>query len=149
MEILISRIRKNASEEIWIALSTYEGHDLFNIRAYFRGLDGFQPTRKGVALGVGKLAELHEALKSATAMATEDKPLVIQKNSTEEIRVFQSQYMGHMLMNIRVFFFRNGKGTIGEPSHKGIAFNVNLTPEIIRAVELAMTQVKSSEDNKT
>jgi hypothetical protein len=142
MDTLISRIRKNASEEIWIALGTFGGHDLLNIRAYFRGLDGFQPTRKGVAVPVSKLNELHDALTSAIQPGAENKTVAIRKNASEEIRVNQSQYMGHMLMNIRVFFFREGDEA-GQPSHKGIAFNVNLTAEVIRSVELAIKQVQN------
>ena len=66
----------------------------------------------------------------------------MRKNASEEIRVYQSEYMGHMLMNIRVYFFRAGEDA-GQPSHKGIAFNVNLTAEVIRAVELALKQPQS------
>ena len=145
MDILISRIRKNASEEIWIALSNYEGRDLLNIRAYFRGIDGFQPTRKGVAVSISKLKELKDALESSVVSATTpDKPIVIPKNSSEEIRVFKSEYMGHLLMNIRVFFRRKDESE-PTPSHKGIAFNVNLTNEIIRSIELAIKQIVSKQ----
>src|SRR5437899_1189956 len=100
MDTLISRIRKNASEEIWVALGTFEGRDLLDIRAYFRGLDGFRPTRKGVAVGVKKLGELRDALTAAIEPGAENKTLTMEKNASEEIRVYQSQYMGHMLMNI-------------------------------------------------
>ena len=140
-DVLISRLRKNASEEIWIALSTFGGHRLLNIRAYFRGLDGFQPTRKGVAVPVSKLKELRDALRSSVASKSSDGLVIIPKNSSEEIRVFRSDYMGHLLMNIRVFFRRN-KGDDAQPSHKGIAFNINLINEVVRAIELAIHQTE-------
>jgi hypothetical protein len=136
-ETLISRIRKNAAEEIWIALTEYHGHELLSIRVYFRGIDGFQPTRKGVAVGVSSLAELRDALNSTMESDESAGPVIIGKNTSEEIRVFRSDYMGHLLMNIRVFF-RRGKGAEMEPSHKGIAFNVHLTAEVVRGVNLAV-----------
>lgn len=142
-DTLISRIRKNASEEIWIALTNYEGHDLLNIRAYFRSLDGFQPTRKGIAVGLPKLKELRDALKSTMESGAAAAPAIIPKNSSEEIRVYKSEYMGHLLMNIRVFFRRKKDGDM-EPGHKGIAFNVNLTNEVVRGIDLAIKQTAAN-----
>jgi hypothetical protein len=141
MDTLISRIRKNASEEIRVALGTFEGHELLSIRAYFRGLDGFQPTKKGVAIGVNKLGELRDALTAVIQAEAEGKTVVVRKNAAEEIRVYRSEYMGHLLMNIRVYFFRPGSED-GQPSPKGIAFNVSLTGEVIRAVELAIKELQ-------
>ena len=142
MDTIISRIRKNSAEEIWVTLGKFEGHDLLNVRAYFRSVEGFRPTRKGIALDVSKMQELNDALREfIEENADVAKVVAIPKNPTEEIRVYRSEYMGHLLMNIRVFFKVNGE-TEGNPTHKGIAFNVNLTNEVIRSIDLAIKHYK-------
>ena len=55
-----------------IELSEYEGHPLINIRIWQTGADGIdRPTVKGIALGIGKLPELAQAIDKAQAKARE------------------------------------------------------------------------------
>lgn len=61
----------------------------------------------------------------------------VQKNSREEIRIHLEQFRGHEIVNIRVWF----EADDGEmrPSKKGLAFRVDLLPEIMNA----LTQVEA------
>jgi hypothetical protein len=144
MDAVISKIKKNASEEIWITLGEFKGHDLLNMRVYFQSTDGPQPTRKGFAINVSLLTELRDALSSFVGTGTDtSKTVTISKNKKEQFRIYRSEYMGHLLMNVRVFFSTDNETEL-KPSPKGIAFNVNLLHEIIHAVELAIKTVSSS-----
>lgn len=64
----VSVIRKNASEEIRIGLSEFNGYDLINIRVWAdpRSGDGERlPTKAGISCRVALLPELIEALLRA------------------------------------------------------------------------------------
>jgi Transcriptional Coactivator p15 (PC4) len=55
-----------------VDLGEYEGHPLINVRVWETGSDGIdRPTKKGIALTVRKLPELHAAITKALAKARE------------------------------------------------------------------------------
>jgi Transcriptional Coactivator p15 (PC4) len=70
--VLVSKFGKNRrrNESVHVTLSDYEGHCLVNVRVYCTGTDGIdRPTSKGVAMGIGKLPVLAQALTQAEAKA--------------------------------------------------------------------------------
>jgi hypothetical protein len=72
--IEIAKFWKNRRqiESLHVSLSEYEGHALINVRLYATGTDGIdRPTKKGVAMSIGKLPELARALAKAEATARE------------------------------------------------------------------------------
>ena len=71
MEKLIETIPKNAREEIRVALTAYQGHDLCDIRVFAEPYAGDEwvATKKGISLSVAKLPELIAALQQAEAEA--------------------------------------------------------------------------------
>lgn len=67
-------IPKNSREEIRIYRSNYIGHDLVNIRVFYRDIDGtYKPTRKGIAVKVELIDDLLEALKEFKRIEHEGK----------------------------------------------------------------------------
>ncbi len=71
MRKLIETITKNKREEIRVALTKYEGHDLCDIRVFSETYtsDERVATKKGVCVSVAKLPDLIEALQKAEAEA--------------------------------------------------------------------------------
>ena len=71
MERLIETISKNAREEIRVALTAYQGHDLCDIRVFAEPYAGDEwvATKKGISLSVAKLPELIAALQQAEVEA--------------------------------------------------------------------------------
>jgi Transcriptional Coactivator p15 (PC4) len=71
----IAKFWKSARDRrahVRVELSEYEGHPLINVRVWETGSDGIdRPTKKGIALTVGKLPELHAAIGAALAKARE------------------------------------------------------------------------------
>ena len=59
----------------------------------------------------------------------------IRKNAREEIRIRCEDYMGHDLVNLRVFY----EHAVGDyrPGKKGLAFRRDLLPEVIAALQSA------------
>jgi hypothetical protein len=56
----------------------------------------------------------------------------IQKNSLERIRIQRSEYKGHELIDIRVYYeAENGEW---KPSKKGITFSLSLANEVIKGI---------------
>jgi len=60
----------------------------------------------------------------------------IRKNTREWIRVERTQFNGYELVDLRVWY-TDKPGEDGKlcPSRKGVAFNVELLPEIIDALK--------------
>ncbi|HZH10568.1 MAG TPA: PC4/YdbC family ssDNA-binding protein [Microvirga sp.] len=65
----------------------------------------------------------------------------IRKNSREEIRVSLGEYQGHTVAHARVWF-KAADGTM-RPSRSGLAFRVDLLPEIARALSEANDHAES------
>lgn len=59
----------------------------------------------------------------------------IRKNAREEIRISCEDYMGHDLVNLRVFY-EDADGDY-RPGKKGLAFRRDLLPDIIAALQSA------------
>ncbi len=68
---LIATVRKNASDEVRIALSEFRGTSLIDMRVFsdFDGSGERRPTKKGLALSVTRLPDLIDALQLAKAEA--------------------------------------------------------------------------------
>ena len=74
MEKTVAVIEKNQIEEIRVALSKYQGHDLVGVRIwanYDSANSEKRPTKKGVNLRVDKLPKLITALREAESQAIE------------------------------------------------------------------------------
>jgi hypothetical protein len=55
-----------------VSLSSYEGHNLINVREHFVGSDGcMRPTTKGLAMVVRRLPEFSNAIRKALEKARE------------------------------------------------------------------------------
>lgn len=72
--IVTGDLVKNRREHLRIALDTYQGHDLIDIRVTAQlneGRGAWMPTKKGVSCNVSILPELIAALQSAEIRARE------------------------------------------------------------------------------
>jgi hypothetical protein len=69
MEALVARIPKNPTEEVRVALTSYRGHDLVDIRVFYQDEQGeWRPTKRGVSISVDSFTELREAITKAEEM---------------------------------------------------------------------------------
>ena len=55
-----------------------------------------------------------------------------EKNATEEVRVSLTEYKGHELIYIRVYYAPPGREAI--PTKKGLTMSVDLYPDLMDAV---------------
>ena len=64
-------IPKNSKEEVHVALSTFKGKNLIDVRVYAQWGDdpAPRPTRNGVSLNVDRLPDLIRALQEAASQA--------------------------------------------------------------------------------
>jgi hypothetical protein len=70
----IGKFWKNRRRDtaIVVSLSSYEGHNLLNVREHFVGADGcMRPTTKGLAMVVRRLPEFSKAVRKALEKARE------------------------------------------------------------------------------
>jgi hypothetical protein len=71
--ILVDRFWKNRRKDaVVIQLSSYEGHNLVDLRTHSMSSDGkLLPTKKGLAVSILRLPELAKAVTKALARARE------------------------------------------------------------------------------
>jgi hypothetical protein len=71
--IVIDRFWKNRRKDaVVIQLSSYEGHNLIDLRTHSMSSDGkLLPTKKGLAVSILRLPELAKAINKALARAVE------------------------------------------------------------------------------
>ena len=67
MEKLIAKFGKNASEEVWVQLREFRGHQLLDIRVHFRADDGGEarPTKKGISVSIHLIPTLLDSIQGA------------------------------------------------------------------------------------
>ena len=69
-DTLIASIEKNAREEIRVSLSEFNGHDLANLRVWFKTDDGdMRPGKAGLAFRIEQLPAVIRALTDLEAEA--------------------------------------------------------------------------------
>ncbi|MGY2906550.1 transcriptional coactivator p15/PC4 family protein [Bradyrhizobium sp. URHC0002] len=70
--VVISKFWKNRRHDaVIVSLSTYEGHNLVDLRTHAMKEGRLVPTPKGLAMVVRRLPELHQAVTKALAKARE------------------------------------------------------------------------------
>jgi hypothetical protein len=137
MELIITKLRKNSSEEIRISLAEYSGKTRLDVRIFFRSADVPQPkaTRKGISLELRQVPSLIAALRrfqKGNASTTE----VVPKNKSDEIHIYSASFAERQLVHIRTFY-REGVDAIPKPSPRGVAFDESLLPQVIAGIERA------------
>ena len=72
-EMPSKEVRKNSRETVMISPSHFKGHDLIDVRSYFRksGSDELLPTQKGLALPVDAVPAVIDALIWALGQAND------------------------------------------------------------------------------
>ena len=67
MEKLIAKFEKNASEEVWVQLREFRGHQLLDVRVHYRPDDGNEarPTKKGISISVNLIPKVQKAVGEA------------------------------------------------------------------------------------
>ena len=72
----VADIPKNSREVVRIELSTFNGHELLNVRVWFdAGAGEWRPGKAGIALRVEKIPELQAAIEKAINAARSEGTL--------------------------------------------------------------------------
>lgn len=147
MEQVITKIRKNASSEIWVVLSDYTGALRLDLREYFRAEDGvFRPTRKGVGIDPDGISSLVDGLDMLTETSQPGTVAVVARRTGAEILAGVREYQGHTYCEIRQFVADATGGW--KPTGKGVTFKAGLIPALMEAVEKAETLFRSPHDER-
>ncbi|MBU0516056.1 MAG: transcriptional coactivator p15/PC4 family protein [Proteobacteria bacterium] len=67
----------------------------------------------------------------------------ITKNAREKVRVELSEYRGHDLISIRVWWL-DGNSDTWRPSKKGLALSIDQLPELMDALAKARTEAEKA-----
>jgi len=129
---VIKKLKKNSSEEVWMAVTDYKDRELIDIRVYYRSVDDMQmrPTKRGVSLPLAKSADLLEAMEMITPATPLGETLKkIHKSETEMVYVSFKEFKGHKLVDVRTYF-RPHTGEELVPSQKGVAFKFAMLDDV-------------------
>src|SRR5262245_60618888 len=94
MEATVSKLKKNASAELWVCLREYQGRQYVDVREHFLSGDDRQwhPTKKGIMIAPALLAKVIEGVEALEDMTDLGTVATIEKSSREEIQVGVRQY---------------------------------------------------------
>lgn len=76
MERLIYEFQKNELESVKCQFTEYKGHELIDLRVYFKGSEAEHPTKKGICISVDFLPELKKAIDLAIAEVKKDRGVI-------------------------------------------------------------------------
>jgi len=73
VEKLISKFEKNASEEVWVQLREFRGHQLLDIRVHYRPDEGgdARPTKKGISVSINLIPKVLKAIQDSLSALQE------------------------------------------------------------------------------
>lgn len=148
MAEVLKKLKKNSSEEVWIAVTDYKGRELLDLRVYYRSIDDMQmkPTKRGVSLPLNKAADLLAALEKINLLTTTvgEPVAMIEKSETETVQIALKEFKGRKLVDVRTYF-RPQAGDDLIPSQKGVAFKLDksgILDEVKDALRRAQTLAK-------
>ena len=76
------------------------------------------------------------------ADATETLVAVVEKNTTEEVRVRIAEWRGSNFVDLRVFTEFDGKEGEKRPTKRGLALGLHRLPELAEAVDAALAEAR-------
>ncbi len=146
MAEVIKKLKKNSSEEVWIAVTDYKDRELLDLRVYYRSIDDgeMKPTKRGVSLPLSKAGDLLAALDKITPAVKLGEPVAkIEKSDTETVYVALKEFKGHKLLDVRTYF-RPPAGEDMIPSQKGVTFKYEpANPSVLEEVKEALRKAQS------
>lgn len=144
MPSVISKIRKNTSEDIWVTLQDYLGKTRLDVRIFFRSADVHEPTptRKGVALDRDQISGFIAALERFQADGASMQ--IIPKSKRYDLRVYTAPFADRQLVHVRSFYRDDANGEM-KPTGRGVAFDPSLLPRVIDAIKRAEKELARSE----
>ncbi|MGH7740538.1 MAG: transcriptional coactivator p15/PC4 family protein [Candidatus Eiseniibacteriota bacterium] len=147
MEQVITKVRKNASTEVWVVLSDFTGALRLNLREYFRAEDGvFRPTRKGVGIDLTEITGLLDGLNKLAEASQPGTVAVVARRTGAEILAGVREYQGHTYGEIRQFVGDAKSGW--KPTGKGVTFKAGLVPTLMEAVEKAEALISDQHNRR-
>jgi hypothetical protein len=135
---VLKQLKKNSSEEIWIAVTNYKDRELLDMRVYYRSIDDMQmkPTKRGVSVPLAKAGDLLEALEKIETVPLGEPVMKIEKSETETVYVAMKEFKGLKLVDVRTYF-RPPASEDMVPSQKGVSVRVNLLDQVKDALREA------------
>lgn len=141
MESLVSKIRKNANAELWVALREFHGKQYVDVREHFLSGDDrdWHPTKKGVMIE----PELLPAVIDSIDQIDGSKCGLLRKISrseTLEIHIGFREFQRHNYGEVRVYYL-DGKSNEMRPSPKGFTFKLDMKEPLIEALRESEDQL--------
>ena len=139
-DLVISKIRKNASSEIRVILKEYKGKHSCDIREYYLNPDSSEwvPTTKGVSIPLDMLGE---AVDAAEALAEKDQVCEVSSLScgkTAMIRFGICEFNKRIYGEVRKYYKKNEDVLPG----KGATLPLSKLGELAKALRLAEDEAK-------
>jgi len=130
--MLVGKIKKNTSSEIWVLLRDYRNEQWLDIREHFYSPDSAKwlPTKKGIMLRPELIAPVIEGLEKLSAMVDLGLAAIIDKTESTEIQIGYREYQGHKFGEIRMYLKGEQKQD-AVPTPKGVTFRLNLTDSLL------------------
>lgn len=141
-ELIISRIRKSAANEVWIILKKYKGKDLCDIREYFMpdNSPDWLPTKKGVSIPLEMLPEIVDAAEEMAATSTVGVIAELDRGEITKICLSIREFRKHVYGDIRIFYRADEEADNWKPG-KGVTLPLSKLGPLVEALRMAEDNV--------
>ena len=136
-ELIISKIRKNAANEIWVALKKFKGSELCDIREYFLpdASPNWLPTKKGISFPRADLAEVVDAAEKLASSNEVGTVAEIVRGTRTKACFAVREFNKHIYAEIRVYFQEEGNDA-WKPG-KGVTLPLSKVAPVVEALQMA------------
>jgi hypothetical protein len=142
MDVVVAKIKKNSSAELWVSLRVFQGEQYIDIREhFFAAADDRQwhPTKKGIMILPNQLPGVIDGIEAMEALDDVGTVATIEKSARDEIQVGIREYERSRYGDVRIWY----SGMDGERKPgKGATFKLSMTDALLEALRDAESHLE-------
>src|SRR3989344_2163630 len=144
-DIVIAKIKKSLSNEVWVVSKEYGGKQLCDVREYFHPPESpeWLPTKKGVSIPLDLLGEAVDAAEDMASRDNIGEVCVILRGKKAKLRFAICEFNKHVYGEIRIYYVDNAGSEDWKPG-KGVTIPLAMLGQLASALRLAEDQFENS-----
>jgi hypothetical protein len=144
VDVIVAKVKKNSSTELWVSLRVFLGEQYVDIREhFFAAADDRQwhPTKKGIMILPSQLPGVIDAIEAMEGLGEVGTVATIEKSARDEIQVGIREYERSRYGDVRIWHWaRNGEKKPG----KGATFKLSMIDALLEALRDAKSHLEKT-----
>jgi hypothetical protein len=137
-DVVIDKIRKNSTNEVWVVAKKYRGKISCDVREYFRPENkaGWFPTKKGVPIPPEVVSQAVDAVEEMGKRNSVGEVVAFPLGEKAKICFGIREFQKHIYAEIRIYYREKLDSDQWKPG-KGVTFKLEMLVRISEALGLA------------